>query len=165
VLIHSVKRFTCILGLAVVFQATAHGQCDKTLWDHVYHAKRLKVLKPCITVTGTIIDATHGRRKDGQRHEADGDNHGWLKLDKGQSDSLLPGNTQAESGNLVFECICQYSHITQADAISACKGFKSKVTIPPVGSHVSITGSWVTDLQHKPLHNEIHPVTSIKVLP
>jgi len=139
--------------------------CDPDVWSHIYHPDRLKVLKPCVTVTGTIVDATHGRRKDGQRHEADADNHGWLKVDTEFKSLLLPGNKQAEDGNLVFECVCQYGTPRQADAVDACKGYTSKVKIPSVGSHVAITGTLVTDLQHQPLHNEIHPVTSIAVLP
>jgi len=30
---------------------------------------------------GTIVDATNGGKPDGVRHEADGDTHGWLKVD------------------------------------------------------------------------------------
>src|SRR5580693_4258836 len=56
-------------------------QCDPTLWSHVYHAPRLIVKQPCVTVTGTIVDATAGKKSDGVRHEADGDTHGWLKVD------------------------------------------------------------------------------------
>jgi hypothetical protein len=52
--------------------------------------------------------------------------------------------------------------VTQADAKAACKGFHSGVTIPPVGSHVSITGTWVQDMEHAKWF-EIHPVTSIVV--
>ena len=66
-----------------------------------------------------------------------------------------------EVGNLVFEIICMFP-VTQADAKAACKGFHSGVTIPPVGSHVSITGTWVQDMEHAKWF-EIHPVTSIVV--
>src|SRR5205807_9114160 len=51
-------------------------QCDDTLWDHVYHPQRLIVKQQCISVTGTIVDATNGKKPDGVRHEADGDTHG-----------------------------------------------------------------------------------------
>jgi hypothetical protein len=34
-----------------------------------------------VTVTGMFVDATHGKRRDGVRHEGDGDAHAWLKLD------------------------------------------------------------------------------------
>ena len=59
----------------------AQGSCDNTLWQHVYHPTRLIVKQQCLAVTGTIVDATNGTEQDGVRHEADGDTHGWLKLD------------------------------------------------------------------------------------
>ena len=139
------------------------GGCDKAIWAHVYHPNRLKVIQQCMTVTGVIVDATHGKRKDGQRHEADSDNHGWLKLDPDFQSLLISGNNAAEDGNMVFECVCQYGTPKQADAKPACKGFKSSVKIPPVGSHVAITGSLVEDEDHQPIHREIHPVTKILV--
>jgi hypothetical protein len=140
--------------------------CDATLWEHVYHSERLKVIRLCTTVTGIIVDATKGRNKDGARREADGDSHNWLKLDPGQDDLLLRGNVIAQNGNIVFELICRYP-VTQKDAISSCQNFpaKSKVILPPVGSHVAITGSLIEDLDHQPIHREIHPVSSIIVVP
>lgn len=150
-----------LLGLAVL---PAVGQkCDQTLWRHVYNPSRLKVHKACVSVTGTIMDATHGKRKDGVRHEADGDCHGWLKLDEGQENFLNAGNMSDEGGNLVYEVVCLY-RVTQKDAVSACKGYKSPVKLAPVGSHVRITGPWVQDTNHAKW-NEIHPVSSIEVLP
>jgi hypothetical protein len=137
--------------------------CDETLWSHVYHPTRLVVKQPCATVTGTIVDATAGREPDGVRHEADGDTHGWLKVDAGFEDLLNPGNLNSEGGNLVFEIVCEFK-VTQADAKPACNNFTSSVQIPPVGSHVQIVGSYVRDTNHAQWM-EIHPVTSIKVLP
>src|SRR5215472_16157819 len=40
--------------------------CDLSLWRHVYNPSRL-VRKGCLTVTGTMVDATKGRQKDGCR--------------------------------------------------------------------------------------------------
>jgi hypothetical protein len=138
--------------------------CDESLWNHVYHKQRLKIVHQCFSVTGTIVDATKGRNKDGARHEADGDSHNWLKLDPGQDSVLLPGNIEAQGGNLVFELICRYK-VTQKDAIEACKDFKTKVLLPYVGTHVRIVGALIEDLDHQPIHREIHPVTSIEVIP
>src|SRR5689334_22752078 len=54
---------------------TAGPVCDDSLWDHVYvgdpnkfaSAKdRLKVMTPCMTVTGTIFNAA--KEKDGDFH-------------------------------------------------------------------------------------------------
>jgi hypothetical protein len=146
-------------------QPTAGGpaQCDDTLWNHVYHAHRLIIKQACLAVTGTIVDATGGKEPDGVRHEADGDTHGWLKLDSGFEDLLNAGNLNNENGNLVFEIVCKFP-VTQADAKSACSNFTNPINIPPVGSHVQIVGAYVRDTNHAQWM-EIHPVTSIKVLP
>ncbi len=84
------RRFV-ITAAAVVFSGTAalaqSAACDETLWNHVYKPSRLVVQEKCVTVTGTIVDATANQkthRKDGVRHEPDGDIHGWLKLDPGR---------------------------------------------------------------------------------
>lgn len=167
------KRLAFILLLAgspCLAQTSSEGiaavkpVCDDSLAKHVYHPQRLRVIQTCVTVNGVIVDATHARRKDGQRHEADGDNHGWLKPDGAFEWTIIAGNRTAEGGNLVFECVCQYK-VTQADAKDACKGFTSKVKIPPPGSYVSITGVLVEDLDHQPIHRELHPVTIIELLP
>jgi len=141
----------------------AGAGCDGTLWNHVYHPARLIVKNACVTATGTIVDATAGRRADGVRHEADGDTHGWLKVDPQFKDMLNAGNTSAEGGNLVFEIVCRFP-VTQKDAKSACQGYSDQVQLPPVGSHVSVVGTFVQDTFHAQW-NEIHPVTSISITP
>jgi hypothetical protein len=138
------------------------AQCDDSLWSHVYHAHRLIVKQPCLAVTGTIVDATNGREPDGVRHEADGDTHGWLKVDAGFEDLLNAGNLNNEGENLVFEIVCKF-RVTQADAQPSCATYNSPMTIPPVGSHVRIVGSYVRDTNHAQWM-EIHPVTSITVI-
>jgi hypothetical protein len=138
--------------------------CGDGRWQHVYHPTRLIVKQDCLTVTGTIVDATATQshhQPDGVRHEGDGDTHGWLQLDAPFAELLNAGNTSDEGGNLVFEIVCHYS-VTQADAKSSCTGFMDHTTIPPVGTHVAITGTFVTEKNHAKW-NEIHPVTSIKV--
>src|ERR1700682_1240874 len=116
-------------------------QCDDSLWTHVYHPARLIVKQPCIAVTGIIVDATNGKEPDGVRHEADGDTHGWLKLDAEFVNLLNAGNISDEGGNLVFEIVCKFP-VTQPDAKTACQGFKDQIAIPPVGSHVRIVGPY-----------------------
>lgn len=144
--------------------ANAAGtQCDDALWQHVYHPTRLIVKQPCLAVTGTIVDATNGREPDGVRHEADGDTHGWLKVDQQFQDLLNPGNMSNEGGNLVFEIVCKFQ-VTQADAQPACANFQDPIAIPRVGSHVRIVGSYVRDTNHAQWM-EIHPVSSITVIP
>jgi hypothetical protein len=140
--------------------------CDVSLTTHVYHPKRLIVKQECISVTGTIVDATAPQKThhaDGTRHEGDGDTHGWLKVDTGFENLLNAGNLKDEGGNLVFEIICRFP-VTQADAKTACQGYTDHVALPPVGSHVKIVGRYVQDTFHAQW-NEIHPVTSINVAP
>jgi len=142
-------------------QPQPSGQCDDGLWSYVYHSYRLIVHQKCISVTGTIMDATNGRQLDGARHEADGDTHGCLKVDPQFQDLLNAGNNSNEGGNLVFEIICKYP-VTQADAKAACSNYQNNVNLPPVGSHVRIVGVYVQDTFHAQWM-EIHPVTSIAV--
>jgi hypothetical protein len=137
--------------------------CDSSLQNHVYHPTRLIVDLQCIAVTGTIVDATAGKEPDGVRHEPDGDTHGWLKLDPEFQNLVNAGNKSDEGGNLVFEIVCRFP-VTQADAKATCQGYTDHVTLPPVGSHVRILGTYVQDTFHGQWM-EIHPVTSITVIP
>jgi hypothetical protein len=153
------------LMLSLLPSAARAQTCDASLWQHVYHPARLVVKQQCVSVTGTIVDATATRKhpsKDGVRHEGDGDTHGWLRVDPEFADLLNAGNLSNEGGNLVFEVICQF-RVKQADAKSACKNFHSNLKIPPVGTRVRITGTYVEDQEHAKWR-EIHPVTSIEVL-
>jgi hypothetical protein len=142
--------------------STSMAGCGDSLWQHVYHPARLLVLQDCVTVTGTIVDATANQAQhqpDGVRHEADGDTHGWLKVDSQFANLINAGNTSDEGGNLVFEIVCHYT-VSQADAKPSCLSFTDHSVIPPVGAHVAITGTLVKELNHKPW-NEIHPVSRI----
>jgi Bacterial SH3 domain len=138
--------------------------CDVTLWDHVYNPQRLIVKQKCISVTGTIVDATNGRRSDGVRKEADGDTHGWLKVDSQFENLLNPGNMIDEGGNLVYEIVCRF-RVSQVDAKVACPlTYHAPVQLPLVGSHVEILGSYVQDTNHAKWM-EIHPVSKITLIP
>ena len=93
-----------------------------------------------------------------------GRRYSWMaEVDAGFEDLLNPGNLSNEGGNLVFEIVCEFK-VTQADAKPACNNFTNSIKIPPVGSHVQIVGSYVRDTNHAQWM-EIHPVTSIKVIP
>lgn len=140
--------------------------CDADINARVYHPLRLIVRQECIAVTGTIVDATATqlqKEPDGVRHEKDGDTHGWLKVDPQFQSLLNAGNLSDEGGNLVFEIICRFP-VTQPDAKSACQGYSDHVALPAVGSRVRIVGRFVQDTFHAQW-NEIHPVTSITVIP
>jgi hypothetical protein len=147
--------------LLILFRVLAAADpCVDSLWRHVYHPGRLIVVHPCIGVTGVIVDATDGKSEKGVRREHDGDIHGWLRVDPKFRRLLSPGNFSHQDGYLVFEIICMYRP-SQPDAISACGHPSSSVTLPPVGTHVLVVGSYVQDTIHG--HMEIHPVTSITV--
>jgi Bacterial SH3 domain len=153
---------TVAVGPGTPGSPTLNG-CGDGLWQHVYHPARLLVINECVSVRGTIVDATNGRTVDGARHEADGDTHGWLKPDPEFANTLNQGNNSAEQGNLVFEIVCHYT-VRQADAKPACSGFNDQTSIPPIGTHVEITGAFVQDNNHAKW-NEIHPVSKIVILP
>lgn len=148
-----------LLVVALIFAQMGTVSCNGDLWQHVYKPSRLTIHAQCVSVTGVIVDATRGKRRDGVRKEADGDTHGWLRLDKGQEQYLNDGNYEQEEGNLVFEIVC-YFPVRQPDAVSACRDFKNTVKLLPVGTHVVITGAFVMDDNHAHW-NEIHPVTKI----
>jgi hypothetical protein len=137
------------------------GHCDPVLMRHVYHPQRLKVLAGCKTVTG-VIDLI-------RLPEPDGDTHVNIKLDPGQEGlthrrGVTPGssadytNTRFQRGDLVTEAICQHQ-VLQPDAISACRGFHDPIAIPPIGTHVAVTGVYVLDQDHG--WTELHPISAI----
>ena len=159
----SSKFVTVSSNPPLAITSTPGAQCDDSLWTHVYHPARLIVKQQCIAVTGVMVDATNGKEPDGVRHEADGDTHGWLKLDPEFVNLLNAGNISDEGGNLVFEIVCKFP-VTQPDAKTACQGFTNQVNLPAVGSRVRIVGSLVQDTFHAKWI-EIHPVTSIAVIP
>jgi hypothetical protein len=124
--------------------------------SHVYSPDRLQVLNPCISVTGTI---------DFIRHEADGDYHIGLKVDPAYANLPNACNSTclngAEHGDLVIEPVCMNTP-TQADAVSSCVGYSNPITIPPVGSHVEMTGAYVLDAVHG--WTEIHPLVEVHII-
>jgi hypothetical protein len=150
-------------AVLTAFLLAATVGCGDDLWAHVYKPERLIVHDPCVEVVGTIVDATGGKRKSGVRREADGDTHGWIRLEPEYRQMLNDGNRTNEDNNLVFEIVCFYP-VTQDDAVSACSGYRSKITLPPVGSHIRMRGSFIQDTNHAKW-NELHPVSSIEVIP
>jgi len=125
-----------------------HHGCDASLWQHVYHPDRLKVVKLCMTVRGTVEEV---------RFEPDGDTHIRLAT---RASLVNEGNILHQGGDLLLEEICQ-GPVTQADAVQACKGVP-QMLIPSAGDKVVVTGSYVLDQDHGWM--EIHPVTKLTVI-
>ncbi|MEO9363898.1 MAG: hypothetical protein ABI348_08360 [Nitrososphaera sp.] len=128
--------------------------CNQSLWNHVYRPERLKVVNPCVSVTGAIESITP---------EPDGDLHILVKLDSQYSNLTKDNMANAifQQGNLVVEAICQHETILSGPK-AACSNFHQDLllTIPPVGTHVEVVGSYVLDQGHFDWA-EIHPVTAI----
>ncbi len=127
--------------------------CDSTLWDHVYNAERLFVVEKCKKVNGYIRYI---------RSEKDGDFHILLELDKGQEKLINGKNIARQKGCLVVEPVCA-ARVTQPGAEASCGTFVNRVKIPPAGTHVTVTGTYVLDKHHGWM--EIHPVTGIEIIP
>lgn len=146
----------------------AANGCGDGLWTHVYGPQRLLIQRDCISVTGMIVDATgppHGPKSpDGLVHAEDGDAKGYLRVDQPFADLVDSGDAAYQNDNLVFEVVCHFV-VQQESAKPACAGFDDRTTIPPVGTHVAMTGTLVRDIQPSGIGwNEIHPVSSIKIL-
>jgi hypothetical protein len=125
----------------------------------VYHEDRLSVVKPCMTVSGTVMSVTP---------EDDGDTHFDLALDAPYTSMLTPGNESGQNGWLVVE-------IVPADKPGCTPGTPPKPasgtydygictganeTSPVLGTHVQVTGPYVLDEDHGGWA-EIHPVWAI----
>ena len=168
----------------VAHNATTGITCTTTdaanaefLAKHVYDPSRLKELKPCITVTGTVYSAPGP--PGGTKNEPDGDLHFTLTLDpqyvplgltKPQNCALKATNAPGYSDvafqtpthtatatcdRLIVEVIChnaiESSYITHFDQY--CKGVTSTYPYnmkPPQGEHITASGRLVNDCDNPP---------------
>jgi hypothetical protein len=126
--------------------------CDASLWNYVYDPSRLRVIDACRTVTGTITD---------QHANEDGDIDVRLEVDPEFKNLLNAGNISNLSGHLQTEAICQ-APIADAAAARTCQGFRGSVSVPPNGTRVRVTGTYVLDLHHGWM--EIHPISVLTVI-
>ncbi len=106
----------------------------------VYAPARLKVLDPCITVTGVV--------RDDIDHAQDGDITFGLLLSGDDTRLVNDVNVQNYGGALHIEIVPQD---------------QSRLPEPKPGDRIVVTGPWVTDLVHG--HNEIHPAFRIEPAP
>src|SRR6266852_7220537 len=101
------------------------ASCDISLWAHVYHGRflnaedRLQVINPCLTVSGTVVNA---------RREADGDWHVQLDLDPEFSSLVNQVNLERQQGYLVLEPMCS-NPVTQIDTLEegVCDDFHQTI--------------------------------------
>jgi hypothetical protein len=124
----------------------------------VYHPDRLLVISACKTVSGVIRSITH---------EADGDYHFDLALDRAYASLINKGNVSGQHGWLVAEIVpadepgCTPGEppkpVSGTYNYGYCTG--ADITTPPIGTHVSVTGPYVLDQSHGWM--EIHPVWRI----
>ncbi len=96
---------------------TLEGQCDPTLWKHVYYPSRLEVINECKTVTGIIEELDQNE---------DGDTHMLLKLDPGQDDLLKKKNISKKDGDLVIEAVCA-NPVKNKKVGEACNRYSSGI--------------------------------------
>jgi hypothetical protein len=134
-------------GPAVTHSAYACGSAS--LWRHVYHPDRLRVVHRCMTVQGTVT---------GLSFEPDGDLHILLAV---RPSLVNQANDSFQHGDLVLEEICQ-GPVTRAYAVAACRGVPGGMPVPSVGDRVRVSGSYVLDANHGWM--EIHPVTSLVII-
>ena len=135
--------------IATVPQQFISTDCDSSLWQH--NAEAEKISAPCIYITGVV---------ERVKPEDDGDMNIQLKLDSQYSTLLNSYNIKDGAGNIGIEPICVVIPSRSAFKES-CKGYSSHVTIPEVGMHIGVKGSYGQD---KHYWMEIHPVSSINVL-
>jgi hypothetical protein len=114
--------------------------------EHVYNPDRLRLIDPCMTITGTV---------EVIRNEADGDYHILLRLDPAFANLVNNANISSQHGDLVLEPVCEI-RVSQRDAVQACSGVTPTVPRPAIGTHYTAIGSYVLDQQHGWM--ELHPL-------
>jgi hypothetical protein len=130
----------------------------------------LKILNPCVTVTGTVIGKGESRIPH-IREEEDSDLIINLLPDAQFKSLASPPNTRF-TGAIHLEAICQGNNFDTATGlvsaprlhIGDCKGFNGPhFAIPSVGDRLKVTGVYVQDFGEGG-HTELHPVCKIETI-
>ncbi|MFL6454773.1 MAG: hypothetical protein ACJ71L_12330 [Nitrososphaeraceae archaeon] len=130
----------------------------------------LKILNPCVTVTGTVIGNGESRIPH-IREEEDSDLIINLLPDPEFKSLASPPNTRF-TGAIHIEAICQGNNFDTATGlvsaprlhIGDCKGFNGPhFAIPSVGDRLKVTGVYVQDIGEGG-HTELHPVYKIETI-
>jgi hypothetical protein len=142
------------------------------LFNETFHGKPiLKILAPCVTVTGTVIGNTSSRIPH-IREQADKDLIINL-LPDAQFKSLVTAANARFDGAIHVEAICQGNKVNTKTGlghhvphlhVGDCKGFNGPhFPIPKVDDRLKITGVYAQDI-YEGGHTEIHPVNKIEYL-
>jgi len=129
------------------------GECDESLWSHIYNSGRLEVIDKCIGVTGTV---------DKVIKEDDGDYTIHILLDQGFEVLLGEQNIDKYNGALLVRAICQHKDKEKKEE---CKSLDKPLAIPAKGAHVRVVGSYVLDRTTAYAVAGIYPATSITTIP
>ena len=139
--------------------STTTPKCNSSLWKYIPTPSRLKILNPCITITGKV-DVI-------RLHPPDGDTNLGIKVDSEYKGLLTKANfsNKLMHGDLWIEMICQHKNISDNPIKKGgCKGYEGPhFTVPSKGQYVRVIGSYVLDIREGG-HAEIHPVSSIEVI-
>jgi hypothetical protein len=142
------------------------------LFNETFHGKPiLKILAPCVTVTGTVIGNTSSRIPH-IREQADKDLIINLLPDAQFKSLISPANTRF-AGAIHVEAICQGNNLNTKTGlghhvphlhVGDCKGYNGPhFPIPKVGDRLKITGVYAQDI-YEGGHTEIHPVNKIEFI-
>jgi hypothetical protein len=142
------------------------------LFNETFHGKPiLKILAPCVTVTGTAIGNTSSKIPH-IREQADSDLIINLLPDAQFKSLVTPANARY-GGAIHVEAICQGNNVITKTGlghhvphlhVGDCKGFNGPhFPIPKVGDRLKITGVYAQDI-YEGGHTEIHPVNKIEFI-
>lgn len=138
--------------------AARDSACRSDPLANVYHPTRLRVITPCVTVSGTVRII---------RPEQDGDIHFDLELDSPFAGMVNDANRGQQDGYLVVEIIpadeagCTVGQSPRQAVgtydYGVCTG--ANLVTPAIGSHVAVTGPYVLDTAHGWM--EVHPAWAV----
>jgi len=141
-------------------RSAAAKYCRSDPHQGVHDANRLKVIDPCATFVGTVIEAAELDRNDG-------DVAFWVAPDHGY-ESMLNGKNRAKGG-LHIEIVpmdqsdCEPGQPIKGYSVNnlgVCSG--ANVRPPSRGAHVRVIGPHVYDSWVG--WNEIHPAWKVEIL-
>jgi hypothetical protein len=137
-----------------VVPAASHCRTEDPL-ANVYHPSRLEVIRPCVSISGTVMSV---------RSEDDGDVHFDLPVDPRLVNA---GNVAHQHGWLVVEIVpadepgCVVGQPPRPASgtydCGTCTG--ANVASPAIGARVTVTGPYVLDSNHGWM--EVHPAWSV----